>query len=370
MFEDLRKKTFKKSLIWTVIVLIVGLTLVIWKIADLFFITDFSTLSPDEISNQFVKVNLDENWGYYMEEVERNSKTGSERTTDYYCIIRTGDTTDDYAMDFRFMSVKVPARYEDKMDALMENLNSGNKEASFLMRGKIKALDSTEEYYFQHFFLDEGISYEDMQGGTLLYYIDFSYGSLSLNIFFGCGVLLTIYGIFRIIKGARGGYLKKLKADIALGGYGESSIESDYAAAKSFDKKDSLKCGRLMTYYVSGSEIRAIPNNKLVWCYQNTVTHRTNGVKTGTTYNVIFHVDGWKNEVTIPVANEATARDILDRFSVMFPWVIVGYTDELKKLHKKDRAQFMQLRYNTCEHVAVEPGLENNGAYEKSSDPV
>lgn len=368
MFEELRKKTFKKSLIWTTIVLIIGLVLIAWKIADLFFITDFSTLSPDEISSgQFVKLELDENWGYYMEEVERNSKTGSERTTDYYCIIRTGD---DLSTDYRFMSIKVPARYEKKMNALMENLNSGNKEASFLVRGKIKELDSTEEYYFQRFFTDEGISYDEVLAGALLYYIDFSYGSLSLNIFFGCGVLLTLYGIGRIIKGSRGGYLKKLKADIALGGYTEPSVESDYAAARSFDKKGSLKAGKLMTYYTSGSEIRAIPNNKLAWCYQNTVTHRTNGVKTGTTYNVVFYVDGWKNEVTVPVDNENVAKEMLERINAMFPWVIVGYTDELKKLYKKDRPQFLQLRYHTCEHIAAEPGLENTGSYEKSGEPV
>ena len=36
MFEELRKKTFRKSLIATVIVLIIGIALIGWKIADLF----------------------------------------------------------------------------------------------------------------------------------------------------------------------------------------------------------------------------------------------------------------------------------------------------------------------------------------------
>lgn len=366
MFEELRKKTFKRSLIWSVTVLIIGIGLIGWKIADLFFITDFTTLAPEEIGSQFVKLELKENYGCYLEQYKRNTRTGSERTTDLYYLILTGD---ELSSDPRFMTVKVPARYQNKMEQIMEDTYYERETKSFALRGKIKNLDSTDTYYLRDFFLDEGFTSEEIDAITLPYYIDFTYSTLSLNIFFGCGVFLTVYGIFRIVKGAGGGYLKKLQKDIASGGFTEASVESDFASAKSYDKKDALKCGKLMTYYTSGSEIRAIPNSKLLWCYQNTVTHRTNGVKTGTTYNVVFYVDGWKNEVTLPVDSENIAREILERYSAMFPWIIVGYTDELKKLYKKDRAQFRELRYNTCEHVAVEPGLENGGAFEKPADP-
>lgn len=367
MFEELRKKTFKKSLIWSVIVLIIGIALIAWKIADLFLITDFTTLTPDEIGGQFVKLELKENYGCYLEAYERNTKTGSERTTDLYYLILTGD---DFATDYRFMTVKIPARYEKKMEQMAEDTYNETETAAIHLRGKIKELDSTDSYYLRSFFLQQDFTSEEYDALTLPYYIDFTYSTTSLNIFFGCGILLTLYGIVRIVKGANGGYLKKFRKDIAAGGYGEASIESDFASAKSFDKKDALKSGKLMTYYTSGSEMRAIPNNKLIWCYQNTVTHRTNGVKTGTTYNIVFFVDGLKKEITLPIANEATAREFLERYSAMFPWVIVGYTDELKKLYKKDRTQFLALRYNTCEHVAAEPGLENNGSFDKPAEPV
>ena len=211
---------------------------------------------------------------------------------------------------------------------------------------------------------------EEIDAFTLPYYIDFTYGTLSLNIFFGCGILLVIYGVGHIIKGTKGGYLKKFRQDMAEGGFSEPAVESDYASAKFYDKKGNLRAGRLMTYYTSGAEIRGIPNNKISWCYQNTVTHRTNGVKTGTTYNVVFFVEGRKKEITLPVDNEAVAQEILQRYGAMFPWVVAGYTDELKKLFNKNHSEFLQLRYNTCEHVAVEPGLENNGSMERPSEPV
>ena len=379
MFEELRKKTFMKSLIWTVIVLIAGIALIGWKIADLFFLTDFKTLAPDEISNQFVKLELTENLGGYLEAYEKNTKTGSTRTTDVYYMILTGDEN---ATDYRIMSLVVPPRYEKKLDQMAEdyynwvaeNYSDEALPEPFLLRGKIKELSSEDSRYFKNALTQLGFTTQEIDDSTLPYYIDFAYGSLSLNIFFAGGILLVIYGVGRIIKGSKGGYLKKFRQDMAEGGFNEAAIESDFASAKYFDKKGNFRGGRLMTYYTSGAEIRGIPNNKISWCYQNTVTHRTNGVKTGTTYNVVFFVEGRKKEITLPVDNEAIAQDILQRYSAMFPWIIAGYTDELKKLFNKSHAEFLQLRYNTCEHVAVEPGLENSGSYESSgvnpADPV
>ena len=102
----------------------------------------------------------------------------------------------------------------------------------------------------------------------------------------------------------------------------------------------------------------AIPNSKILWAYQNTTTHRTNGIKTGVTYSVMIYVDGRKDAFNIGVPDETTAQNMLTRINDTLPWVVVGYSDDLKKTFSKDRAQFLELRYNTVEHVAVEPGLE------------
>lgn len=367
MFEELRKKTFKKSLIWSVVVLIVGIALIVWKIADLFFIPDFKTLAPDEIGGQFVKLELTENLGGYLEAYEQNSRTGSKRTTGVYYFILTGD---EYSTDARIMTLVVPGRYEKRLDEMANDFANGAETKPFQVRGKIRELNSEDYSYFRSALRQQGFTNDEMDSYTIYSYIDYAYGPIALNIFFAVGILLTAYGIGRIVKGSKGGYLKKFRSDMAEGGFNEASIESDYAAAKFYDKKGNFRVGRLMAYYISGSEIRGLPNNKISWCYQNTVTHRTNGVKTGTTYNVVFFVEGRKKEITIPVDNEVVAQDVLKRYSAMFPWVVAGYTDELKKLFNKNHAEFLQLRYNTCEHVAVEPGFENTGSLEKPAEPV
>ena len=121
-----------------------------------------------------------------------------------------------------------------------------------------------------------------------------------------------------------------------------------------------------MTYYHSGADYRAIPHNKVMWAYQVTTTHRTNGIKTGTTYSVLYYIDGYKNAITLGVANEATALEILRRLNETCPWIVIGFSDELKKLFNKNRAEFLQLRYNTVEHTPLEPGFNN--AYQDSND--
>ena len=107
-----------------------------------------------------------------------------------------------------------------------------------------------------------------------------------------------------------------------------------------------------------------------MWTYQNTTTHRTNGIKTGTTYSVVYFVEGYKNSLNIDVPNEAAAQEILRRLNTTCPWIVVGYSDELKSLFNKNRAEFLQLRYNsTPEHNPVEPAYEN--AYDQpASNPT
>lgn len=367
MIEALKKKSFKSSLILSIILTIAGAFLTVYYANDtLTAITGFKTfedLEPDEIRNQLVEIDVTANFGCYMEEYSENTTTHLRTTTDLYYVIWTGDAN---ATDFRYMTIKVPAKWESEMEEIAENTYNEMYSAPLHFVGKIHKLSSKEYEYFEEYFTESGWSAADVEDMTLPYYIDVmgtyvTPGSYSIYVLlFVVGVILLIYGIYRIVKGARGGYLKKFRKDYESAGYSESSIDSDLNSAVSYTKNGSIKIGRLCTYYnLTGTVPRAIPNNKIMWTYQNTTTHRTNGVKTGVTYSVMVYVEGNKNAFTISVPNEATAQDILKKINEMLPWVVVGYSDELRKLFNKDRSQFLQLRYNTVEHVAVEPGFEN-----------
>lgn len=362
MLEKLRKKSFHVSLIISAVILLAGIAMAVYMaseaLSSVMGYKTFEDLKPDEIRNQMVEIDVTANFGCYLEEYSENTSTHRRTTTDLYYVIWTGD---DNATDYRFMTIKVPVRYEDEMEKIAENTYNEVYSAPQHFVGKIRKLDDEEYKYFEEYYLALGLTEADV----LPYYIDVmgtstaagkNYGAL---LIFGVGVLLIIWGVYRIVKGAKGGYMKKFRKAYEDAGYTEASIEADLANAFSCEKKNDVKVGRLCTYYNLNSQLPAlIPNKKIMWAYQVTTTHRTNGVKTGTSYSVYVYVEGQKNARSIGVPNETSAQDILKRMNEMLPWVIIGHSDELKKLFNKDRAQFLQLRYNTVEHIAVEPGFE------------
>lgn len=361
MFEDLKKKSLKSSLPISIILIIAGLALAGWHAVNLWYIiagyADFEQLAPDQIRNQLVDVELTANFGCFLEISERNTEHNTQKTTDLYYVIWTGG---DYATDYRYMALRVPPSYRKTLNAMADNTYNQILSDPALLSGKVKKLRGKYYTYFKEYFIDSGFTDKEFEESTIPYYIDCGDKknmNIGYSVLFSIGLVTLAAGLIRIIKGLSGGYVKKLYEDISNAGYSESVIEADYAAAEPFDKKEETKMGKLMTYYTSGATVRAIPNNKIVWAYQNTVTHRTNGVKTGTTYNVVFFVEGYKNEITLSVPDEATAQKMLQRTDSMFPWVIVGYSDELKKMYKSDRDQFLKLRYNTCEHIPAEPDI-------------
>ena len=360
MFEELKKKILKSSILGSVLLILVGLGLAGWNAIDAFYSVtgypDFTQLTPDQITEgKLVEFNATESFGCYLEEYERNTKTNAIRTTHYYYIIWSGDEN---STDWRYMSAKVPTSYQHELDEMTENTFNEVASQPISLCGKIRKLDSEEYSYFQDYFRQADFTDEEIAEGTLPYYIDCK-NKVALSgmyiVLFSVGALLLLWGIVRIVKAAGGGSLKKLRKDMEKAGYSESMADSDYRSATSFDKKGTLKIGRLMTYYITGSDARAIPNNKIMWAYQNTVTHRTNGVKTGTTYNVMIFDEITPKGHTFAVANESIAQDMLNLINTTLPWVVVGYSDDLKKMYNKNRSQFLQLRYNTCQHIAVEP---------------
>lgn len=369
MFDTLKKKSLKASITVAIFLILIGgvLTYLFARNAMSVFTgyVAFEELEPEEIKNQLVNVQIVENFGCYLEEYEENTSTHTTRTTDYYYIIYTG-ASDDLETDYKFMSIKVPAKYGKVMDDMTDNTYDGILSSPVSFSGKIMKLDEEETRYFNEFWEEMGFTQDEIDEMTLPYYIN-AYADKAnaastngANIAFaGLGLLLIVWGIVLIIRSSTGASLNTLKKSIALGGQTEASAESDFNSAISFTKKDSVKLGRLFLFYdLNSSKPKAIPCSKMVWAYQSTTTHRTNGIKTGTTYALMVFAEGYKNALLVSVPDEQTAQDILQKIKERFPWVMLGYSKELEKMYKKEHEKFLSLLYNTVEHVAVEPGFE------------
>lgn len=368
MLETLKKSSFKNSLFFSIILLIGGAALIFFNFFNAFWAAtgyvDFTTLSPDEIKSQLVDVELYHNFGCFMESGTQDKNTHRVTINSYYYVIYTG-AWDDPDTAYKFMAIKVPKSYGKKMDAMTDATYNGLDSVPLSFSGKIKGFDDDESKYFNEYMRDAGFTDAEIKAETLPYYINAYENKVAQNVIyillFLAGVVLIAWAVFRTVKASKGGYMKGFYQAMEQIGCSESYVESDLNSATFYDKKGSFRIGRLFTYYCLFSTTpSAIPNAKIMWAYQTTTTHRTNGIKTGTTYSVIVYSEGQKNCATITVPDENTAQQALQRLNVTCPWIVVGYSDDLKTLFNKDRDRFLQLRYNTVEHTAVDPAYAPN----------
>lgn len=166
------------------------------------------------------------------------------------------------------------------------------------------------------------------------------------------GIALLGIAVYRLIKGARGGFLRSLMWDIANAGYTESAIDSDYAGAKIMDKW-GIRLGQLMIYDISSTKARAIPNTKILWAYTDLQSYPTKYGRDIHVNTLVLHVEGEAKEYRMVFSEKANATQMLQQINEKFPWVVTEYSEKLKKLFNQNRAEFMQLRYHTCEHLPL-----------------
>lgn len=350
MFEQLKKNSVKKSLAPAIILMVIGLLLVGVQIPSVMALLrghhQFEELTPYEIKgNMIVDVNLSVNLGAFIEEWEENTTTHVTKTTDMWYVIWTGDEDD---MDYRFMGIKVPASEISKMDEMCDTYYYGEYFEPIQYSGAIQKMDKEELSYFEDFFLENGFTEEELEDWILPYYINVGAltggAAVTVWVFVVIGLILIAIGVIIMILSMTGSKLKALKKELSDLGIGENEVEYEYDSSQEFGKGTDIRIGRRLIFYMMGSTPHVLLKDKLVWAYQNTTTHRTNGIKTGTTYSVVLTTIE-KKAMHLSVASEAQAVNILQYINQDMPWVVVGYSDDIRRLYNGDFQNFLQMHY-------------------------
>ena len=311
---------------------------------------NFPTLLPDEINGDLiVEASINANFGAYMEEYSKNTKTNVTRTTDIYYVIWTGD---DDSEDYKYMGIKVPASYGGQMDRMAEATYNYEMSDTIHFTGAVNKMSSEEYQYFREYFQESDWTDEEIDEYTLPYYI--SVGALtggaatSAYVIFGIGIALIVFGVIILLYALSGGDVKAFQKEAATLGMSEMELEAEYAGARVMIQKDNLRIGRRLIFYMTGRRTRVIVNDKIVWAYQQSTTHRTNGIKTGTTYEILVYLLNEKKARRINVPGEEKAGEVLQYMYENIPTAVVGYTDELLSLFNKDYQGFLNLRYHNA----------------------
>lgn len=372
MFEELKKRSIKKALPGGIIAILIGVILLGIFCGDVLTILrgvhsydDMTTADIEKVKGKLlVEATIDLNYGNFMEKYEENTKTGVTRTTDLYYIIL------DYDMvDYRYMALRMPPAYRRQMDAIEEATYEDVTCDPIVVTGVLRKMNSKEMEYFKDYFLESDFTEEEFNAESIPYIIDegalVNGSEVPVWLMVGLGVLCIIGGIVIIVIAAVGGDLKKFKKDIANAKISEHQLESDFASAKTFDKSGSVRIGRLGTYIMTTSIPRFLSNEQIVWAYQITTTHRTNGIKTGTSYSLnIFTYDRKCQSVAMP--NEETSIAVLEYIGGNIPWAMLGYSEDLKKTFQKDYDTFLNYKYNKIDRASIIAGFEMREAEAQS----
>lgn len=354
MLAELKKKSIMRAIPLVLLFVIAGGVLFAAEFSNIRSLlrghVKFETLLPDEINGDLiVEASINANFGAYMEEYSKNTKTNVTRTTDIYYVIWTGD---DDSEDYRYMGIKVPASYGGQMDRMAEATYNYEMSDTIYFTGAVNKMSSEEYQYFREYFQESDWTDEEIDEYTLPYYI--SVGALtggaatSAYVIFGIGIALIVFGVIILLYALSGGDVKAFQKEAATLGMSEMELEAEYAGARVMIQKDNLRIGRRLIFYMTGRRTRVIVNDKIVWAYQQSTTHRTNGIKTGTTYEILVYLLNEKKARRINVPGEEKAGEVLQYMYENIPTAVVGYTDELLSLFNKDYQGFLNLRYHNA----------------------
>ncbi|MGN0308286.1 MAG: DUF6709 family protein [Lachnospiraceae bacterium] len=347
MFSKLKIKTIARSLILVIIFWFFGIVLITEYFDVRLLLKEpvkFETLQPEEIyADMVVNASINANYGAFMEEYEEYTISQIRHTTSLYYIIQIGALN---APDFRFMAIKVPVFYEEKMDKMTDDTYDYGYSEPIEYFGVINRMSYEEYSYFEDFFLESGFTSDELENYLLPYYIS-TWGFLDdTDALFGIpiGITAIFAGLFFLIYALSGGLLKAIKNELDAAGFSEGDAEYEYESAKILYAYNEVRIGENLTFFMTGGKPHAILNKQLVWAYQQTTAHR-HKIFFKTTTRKIFLYTYDKKSYHFNISNEGVAEEILEYIHQTMPWAVIGYSKELVRLYQRDYQHFLEIHY-------------------------
>lgn len=379
MLEELKKKSMKKAMRSIIVVVVIAIALIAVFAKEMFLFLkgaeSFESLTNDELPGSYVKVSVWFSAGCYAEEYTTYSNSKKERKDWLYYAIQTEDLNPVY------MGIRVPPKDEEKMSSIVDisiRMFNGDMPDNYdyekVYTGTVLKMDDTQYKYFKNFFAEGEEAEAEFLKYSLPYFIKPGYlGNKPVYLVVGAeilGVLLLLYALLVFLRVRGGKYQKKLiKAIESEGPSAMGVAERDYTSAKEF--AGNTKVGKIYTFFWNGKHCNAAKNSNLVWAYLHKTTHSTNGIKTGTTYEVMMY-DKDKKAYRIPVSSEASATSILEHIATTMPNVVVGYDDEIARIFRKDFNGFLNIKYyqNQNQNSTIEESQEETASEDLFAQPA
>lgn len=350
MLKDFKKKRISGALYVAIGLIFVFALMCLMRLNHVKYLVtpalDFSEMTTKDIESSVgkkVTMKIDLNYGTFSELYIRRPD-GLKHVEEYAYVILNYDQDDP-----RYMAVRLPNKYANQMDAIEANTYAGKNDKTLTYTGQIFEMSNNEKKYFWEFFEEAEFTKSDFEEQTLTYIVHTPEDldeSMFLLAFAG---IFLVAGLIVMIIPMLGVGFGKVKKQIKKLGYDYNTMENDYANAGFSLKDNSLKIGKIACYCIGTPDI--FLNKDIVWAYQMTTSHTTNGLDSGKTYEIYFwDVNGKRHSASM---SESAVKSGLEFVNTHMPWVITGYSEELKHEYNKNRQGFLDMLYNKVPHEYV-----------------
>lgn len=349
MFQELKKKCVQNSMwivttcfIFVAILFVIGFKGLIFMVKPSVSFSQMSTEDIKKADNEKVRAEIDLNYGMFMEAYTKQN--GVKNVTSYYYVILNYDEDEP-----RYMAVKLPTSYKNQMEQLENYTYGGTKADAFTITGQLCEMTDSEKKYFKKFFVEYNeFTSDEYKAETIPYVIKEKSAEFEDIIIIAAILICVLIAVLAVGIQMLGAGLKKIKKQIKMSGYDTSVIENDYETAGFSLKNNGFKIGRIASYCSQENKPYMFLNRDIVWAYQMTTSHSTNGIKTGTTYSLYVWDVNKKNYQII--MSESAVKDAMAYMKQHMPWVILGYSEALKREYSRNFNNFLEMLYNKVPH--------------------
>lgn len=165
--------------------------------------------------------------------------------------------------------------------------------------------------------------------------------AIFLYVVFGIVIIINLFNILRAIKYSK--FPEEHKVYKKLMQYGNAdevinSIEEELT----YDSFPNNKKLYVLKSWIVSSKGFSVDVNKIddiVWAYKKVTKHSVNFIPTGKTFELILHFNN-KSQSTIGLKKDE-ADYILTLFNQMYPWIVLGFTNQIKKEWKSNSQQLI-----------------------------
>lgn len=343
MLKELKEKSTKQTRNAVIICVIISIALVAVAWFTGFHVlvngkVNLYDLKDEEIGKQkqYVSADIYAIMDYYA------YTTTDGKTTEKEYIIPVGEKS--------YIGLVVRGNDMKKCDEIMQEtadyLNGESEQLpkSLQVEGTIMPMSEDSLKYYKQYYVATGWSEEELEA-FLPYYLGVNeIGGLDKDILYFLCVLAVVpilIAIWKIVKNARGGYYKMITE------YCKKAPNYDQAMAElerfyqATAPVHGFRVARDFIMAPNGVKTILLESKELLWAYKITTTHRTNGIKTGTSYSVMLKLRNGRN-FNLGLG-EQQVEDVLAIIGQRLPFVFIGYDKELERTynHSKRRQELI-----------------------------